>query len=213
MKKRKPVTQETREKLRQASMGHIVSKEAREKNRQAHLGKKASEETRKRMSEMRKGKKMPPFTKEHCKNISLAKMGNIPWNKGKKGVQVSTRKGKRNLVLMGENNPAWKGGVTAINIAIRGMPEYKEWQQKVFRRDNFICQRCKYSKGHILEADHIIPLSWLVYRNRITNIQEAFQCKEIWDINNGKTLCIPCHKLTPTWGKKYKTWIKENNLC
>lgn len=24
---------------------------------------------------------MPPFTKEHCKNISLSKMGNIPWNK------------------------------------------------------------------------------------------------------------------------------------
>jgi len=34
-----------------------------------------------------------PFTDEHKKNISKARMGKAPWNKGKKGVQGAWNKG------------------------------------------------------------------------------------------------------------------------
>jgi len=50
-----------------------------------------SEETKKKMSEAHKGK---PKSEEHRKKLSESGKGNIPWNKGKKGLQVSHRKGK-----------------------------------------------------------------------------------------------------------------------
>jgi hypothetical protein len=34
-----------------------------------------------------------PFTEEHKRNLSASMMGRTPWNKGKKGVQVSWKKG------------------------------------------------------------------------------------------------------------------------
>lgn len=213
MPRKTPQTPETKEKIRLANMGHIVTVETRQKISNSKKGKKLKEETKQKMSQVRIGKKLPPFTQSHKDNISKSKMGSVPWNKGKVGVQQSTRKGKRNIVLMGNKNPAWKGGITAIQLSIRKMPEYKEWRKKVFERDNYVCKSCGYSEGHIIEADHIVPLSWIVFNNKITNIQEASQCQELWDIENGETLCSRCHKLTPTWGKKFKTWLKENNLC
>lgn len=47
-----------------------------------------SEITKRRMR-----KPKAPRTEEHSKNISLAKKGSIPWNKGKSGVQVAWNKG------------------------------------------------------------------------------------------------------------------------
>jgi hypothetical protein len=40
--------------------------------------------SRQKISMGTKGKKKPPFTEEHRKNMSLAKKGKVPWNKGKK---------------------------------------------------------------------------------------------------------------------------------
>ena len=42
-----------------------------------------------------KGKKKPPRSPEHSKAISESHKGMTPWNKGKKGVQVSWNKGLR----------------------------------------------------------------------------------------------------------------------
>jgi len=45
--------------------------------------------------------------------MSIAYKENIPWNKGKKGLQTSWNKGLR--FMAGENNPAWKGGKSKRN--------------------------------------------------------------------------------------------------
>jgi very-short-patch-repair endonuclease len=68
-------------------------------------GKKLPETTRKKISLANKGKSKPPFSETHKKKLSLInkgkhplsefKKGQTPWNKGKKGLQVSWCKGKK----------------------------------------------------------------------------------------------------------------------
>lgn len=62
----------------------------------------------------------------------------------------------------------------------RNTKQYKEWREFVFNRDNYICQKCK-EKGSKLNAHHI--KEWHKYQ------------EDRFEINNGITLCIKCHKL------------------
>ena len=50
------------------------------------IGHHLSDETKARMSASRLGKKHRPMSEQGRKNISLAHMGQIPWNKGKTGI-------------------------------------------------------------------------------------------------------------------------------
>ncbi len=76
---------------------------------------------------------------------------------------------------------------------IRGLGLYNQWKKQIFIRDKFICVLCKYkSVGKIngradIQADHI--KSFTLYPDLR------------FDINNGRTLCLSCHKKTGTWGK------------
>ena len=49
------------------------------------------------MASNMKGRKFPPRSAEHCANLSKAKMGNIPGNKGKKCV-IDPETGRRSYV-------------------------------------------------------------------------------------------------------------------
>ena len=83
----------------------------------------------------------------------------------------------------GSNHWNWKGG---ISPRVLSTVKYKEWRRKVFERDKYICVECGYDKGRIIQADHI--KSWRGFP------QLRFK------VSNGRTLCKPCHKKTPTWG-------------
>jgi hypothetical protein len=48
----------------------------------------------------------------------------------------------------------------------------------------------------VLNAHHIISFANLLKKYKITTLQEAISCKELWDINIGLTLCIKCHNKT-----------------
>ncbi len=80
-----------------------------------------------------------------------------------------------------EKNANWNGGVSGKRKAEMSILEYKEWRKAVFRRDNWTCVWCKY-KGKEINADHIKP--W------------AFFPELRYDVNNGRTLCVKCHKTT-----------------
>lgn len=111
--------------------------------------------------------------------------------------QLSTyKKGGRCLICSrryasGERSPHWKGGITPENKKRRNSHEYKLWRLAVFERDKYTCQDCGVS-GVYLEADHIKPWS-LFPDSRL-------------DISNGRTLCVQCHKLTPTYKGRIKRY-------
>ena len=74
------------------SCGFKHSEESKRKIGEANKGKKHSDETRRKMSKTRKGKKRSPFSAEHCRNISEANKGKVPWNKGKKRSEETRKK-------------------------------------------------------------------------------------------------------------------------
>ena len=100
----------------------------------------------------------------------------------------------------GENAPSWKGGITKLNQSVRSLEKYKKWRKEVFIRDNFTCTNCG-DRGY-LNADHIKPLYVLLEENNIKDTEQANSCDALWDIENGRTLCVPCHKKTDTYGGK-----------
>ena len=153
------------------------------------------------------------FTEEHRKNLSLAHKGKIPSNLSsllkpenhKKAIEaariantglkrsVESRK-KNSEAHKGAKSHLWKGGITPINLSIRNTVEYRLWRESVFKRDNWTCIWCgkKSVQGARLElnADHIKPFSLF------PELRFA--------IDNGRTLCISCHRSTDTYGVKLK---------
>lgn len=64
---------------------------------------------------------------------------------------------------------------------------YEEWRTKIFERDNYTCQECG-QRGGKLNADHIKPY-------------QAFP-ELRFEMSNGRTLCVECHKKTDSYGWK-----------
>lgn len=71
---------------------------------------------------------------------------------------------------------------------LMGRPEYKEWRKSVFERDKYTCIWCGQVGGE-LNADHIKP--WALYP------------KLRYTLDNGRTLCKPCHEKTPTYRNSF----------
>ena len=151
-------------------------KETRKKMSNSHKGLRASEETKKKISKSHMGNKWG-FVK-----------GNIisPKNKEIKSKRMrGNNLGKK--FEHGKKHWNWKGGVTPINVKIRMSWEYRLWRKSVFERDNYTCRFCG-KVGGVLHADHIKPFSLF------PELRFA--------IDNGRTLCVNCHKKTDTYGNK-----------
>jgi hypothetical protein len=97
---------------------------------------------------------------------------------------------ERGAKCRAEKHYKWKGGSSKLNKSIRKMTENRKWMDAVKERDKN-CQHCESVKE--LESHHIISFAKLLDTNKITNRDEARECKELWDIKNGITLCRKCH--------------------
>lgn len=97
----------------------------------------------------------------------------------------------------GSGNGNWKGGITPHNRRVRASDEYKAWRKAVFERDGYTCVWCG-QVGYELHADHIKPFA--------THPDLRFE------VSNGRTLCVECHKKTDSYlsrGKKLAAAAKR----
>lgn len=139
------------------------------------------------------------FTGTHSEETRLkiklarARQGDRVWNKG---TNLSGMKGKHHTLesrkkssdsQTGEKNHNWKGGITPVNRRLRKTLQTKLWRTAVFERDDFTCVLC-LKRGGKLNADHV---------KKWADFPELR-----FDVNNGRTLCVPCHRNTPNYGNK-----------
>ncbi len=154
----------------------------------------------------------------------------IGWLKRKaRGLGIAWNKGMKNSNFQGSNNPNWKGGETTLvcleckghfkvksyrkNTAhfcsqncssqfrnqgkrtadkiVRQSARYKAWRTLVFERDGYKCTQCSIKNGLgktiYFHADHIKPFALFPGLR--------------FEVSNGRTLCVPCHKATGTYGR------------
>ena len=173
-----------------------ASKERSEKIRQSRLGKKASLETRLKMSIARKGKslgKRSDAYREKCRERMLGKKQDPETIRKRVASRDGYTHSHETRLKLSLSN---KGKHTKINSQStqneRKSFAYKEWRRAVFIRDEFTCIWCGIKSGCgktvRFNADHIKP--WAYYPDLR------------YDLNNGRTLCIDCHKKTDTYGGK-----------
>jgi len=146
------------------------------------------------LSRKRKGKKSP----------ETSGVNHPLWGKHR-SIEVKNKISKTRIatgIASGVKNPNWKNGITHIKYTIHTSVLYQGWRKSVFIRDRYTCQECNDDTGGNLEAHHIKSFALILKENNIKTLNEAIICQELWDINNGKTLCVNCHKKTDNYGRK-----------
>jgi 5-methylcytosine-specific restriction endonuclease McrA len=118
-------------------------------------------------------------------------------SESKLGKSISS-KGKR------RNKIAWnnKGYITKLNHAIRTDLNNLKWRSDCMRRDQWTCRNC--GKKRNLEVHHLMSVSHIIDTYNLKNIVDAINCKILWDLDNGITLCEECHELIDIHRKKFK---------
>jgi hypothetical protein len=114
------------------------------------------------------------WNKEHPEIIRM---------KGKHHSEETKR--RMSLTRQGSGNANWKGGLTKLIRGIRRSPEYYQWRKAILERDKYTCQDCK-STGEV-DAHH---------KQSILDYPE-----NIFEVNNGLTLCGNCHHRHTFWQK------------
>lgn len=146
-------------------------------------GHEVSDKIRKKISDSKQGSHHSEETK-----IKLSGKHNSPNTEFKKGKKTEEFERKRleklKEKMIGELNPAWKGGVTPLNKALRMSSFYKIWREAVFLRDNFTCQNpnCEYCHN---------KMGVMLHSHHIKSFAEYPELRFV--INNGITYCAEFH--------------------
>jgi len=156
----------------------------------------------KRISDKLTGRKLSKNTKEKLRKITKKQFQNGMSEKTKIKISESLR---------GEKSHLWKGGITELVYNIRNSLRYRTWRNLIFIRDKYTCQECGETKKE-LNAHHKKSFSLILKENNIQTFEEAMSCQELWDLNNGETLCIDCHKKTDNYLIKAQRQIERISI-
>ena len=188
------------------ALNHKVTKKHREKLRIINTGKIVDDKIRLKISKTTQGKNNHFYGKKHTKKT---KQKISKKNKGKTHSEETKQKIRKTLKKLRSipiNCPTYIDGRTPLHIMIHNLEKYKIWRNKVFKRDNYKCQKCEDNKGGNLEAHHkkrfsIILNEFLQQYSQFSPIEDketlvrlAITYEPFWDVNNGITLCEKCHK-------------------
>ena len=118
--------------------------------------------------------------------------------KEKRTKQVITDEHRRHIAEghRGAKSHFWRGGIWPEHLRIKRSIEYRLWRKAVFERDNYTCRFCGI-RGGKLHADHIKPF--------------ALYPELRFAIDNGRTLCVPCHRKTDTFGWNTMNKLRNNH--
>lgn len=150
-------------------------------------------EGRTRISEIQKGRKLSQAWKDNI-GLAIRKLGIVPPSpKGRKHSVESILKRAEAC------KRTWdKKGRKIYSRPKHQGTDYRLWRTAVYERDNYTCQECGIRGGEI-NADHIKP--WSLFPELRFSLE------------NGRTLCVPCHKKTDTYGGKARRYsIAESNM-
>jgi 5-methylcytosine-specific restriction endonuclease McrA len=185
------------------TVGYTPTEEHRRKLSESHKGirypdrKRLSLEDKKKLSDAHKGNKSAlgkTWTISEEKKAKINYKGNhrghIHSEETRKRISKN-RKGK----AMGEKNGVWKGGCSKYYRMGYYTPAYKQWRKSVFERDNFSCRECGM-KDVYLTAHHVKSF--------------AYHPGLRYDLDNGLTLCEPCHSKTDNYKGRAKRRLNIN---
>lgn len=96
----------------------------------------------------------------------------------------------RGAAQSGDQHWNWSYGAVDERFRARRSRQYKAWRLAVIARDKGTCQGCGDVTGPF-HVDHIKPFA--------THPELRFE------LPNGRTLCVPCHVATPTYGGRTRT--------
>lgn len=138
------------------------------------------------------------YCSKECSNIGMKTTSYIVTRTDEQKLNDIIKSG---ITRGGENSHLWKGGITPLRNQIYHLQKTKDWVRTVYERDDYTCQICGIV-GYKLNADHIKSFSIIKKENNIKTVDDAINCNELWDINNGRTLCKECHEKTDNYGWK-----------
>jgi hypothetical protein len=85
-----------------------------------------------------------------------------------------------------------------LKLKIRNTTKYLNWCLSILKRDNFTCQIChtsvKDNKSLRLEVHHAKTFDDICKENNVSTVEQALGCEEVWNLNNGVSICYRCHK-------------------
>ena len=150
------------------------------------FGKKHTEEAKAKIRTRALGR--ISYIRTEDKKSFMSELKRVWWNEHSELKEIWSKNQK------GEKGSNWQGGKTEAAFTDRRGVKYNTWRTSVFTRDNFTCQICflrggwnkKLKKRVILNADHI----------KLYSLYPELR----YNIENGRTLCLGCHRQTESWG-------------
>ena len=121
----------------------------------------------------RYGKQQRRFCSIPCRSAWCKRLYNTPKEKSARSYRQS-----------GNRNINWRGGKCNARKLLRSTQEYKRFIRSILERDQFTCKSCGQIGGK-LHVHHIKEV--------------ALYPELVMDSHNTETLCISCHKKTPSF--------------